>query len=102
MKVEFKKYKVKVVPKKKLDNGDYLGMNQPAGKEIKSYKGIVPAKKTVYVSTAVSKKDRPRIGRHEIIESELMTKKKMAYKPAHKKSNKLEKLSKTEVNKKVK
>ena len=99
MKVNLNK-KVKIVSKKKIDG--YLGMNRPAAKKIKDYKGIVPPKGTEYVSDAVKKKDRVRIGRHEMIEDDLITKKGMGYKLAHKISNKLEKQSSSNIRKKLK
>ena len=92
--------KVKVIPKEEMDG--YLGMNRPAAKKIKDYKGTVPPKNTVLVSTKVKKKDVSRIAKHEMVEDSLISKKKMGYKPAHKISNKLEKLSKADIQKKLK
>lgn len=99
MKVNLNK-KVKIIPKENMDG--YLGMNRPAAKKIKDYKGSIPKQGTVLISSKVPKKDVNRIAKHEMAEQHLISKKKMGYKPAHKISNELEKLPKAQIRKKLK
>lgn len=99
MKVNLNK-KVKIIPKENMDG--YLGMNRPAAKKIKDYKGSTPKQGTVFVSSKVAEKDVPRIARHEMAEQHLISKKKMGYKPAHKEANKLERMTKPKIRKKLK
>jgi hypothetical protein len=76
-----KVYSVRTVPKKLLEEYEYVGMNHYAGKDFGM--SCPPKKKEVWVARGLPKKVRDTTIKHEVIEAEEMKEGK-DYWPAHK------------------